>query len=92
MSLDKAINHPEIGPIIKANPDVLSQTSDEGFAWKDELTLFVFMLYEWSKGDASFWKPYLDLMPEDDTLICDWQKEDILGCQDADLEKLAADQ
>ena len=49
MSIDKAIADPVIGRIIKENPDIFitDAWSKGGKAWKEVLTLFIFLLYEW---------------------------------------------
>ena len=86
ISLDKAINDPVIGVIIKENPDIFAQDQTDNCSWKEELTLFVFMLHEWQKGDDSFWKPYLDLMP-DVVPFCDWSESDVAACQDFSMRK-----
>ena len=42
------------------------------------------MLYEHQKGDDSFWKPYLDLMP-DVNFFCHWSEDLIVETQDKNM-------
>ena len=52
----------------------------------EQLTLVVFIIYEYQKGVDSFWKPYLDLMP-DVKFFCHWQQDLIDATQDHNLMK-----
>ena len=47
----------------------------------ETLVLLLFILYEKQKGEASLWKPYLDMMPET-TFFCEWDEEVIRETQD----------
>ncbi len=38
------------------------------------MTLVLYLIYENNKGDDSFWKPYIDLMP-DVKFFCDWDEK-----------------
>ena len=53
---------PELSGLISENPDYFDEDSQE----EDGTTnLFIaFLLFEWQKGEQSFWKPWLDVMPE----------------------------
>ena len=81
MSLDKAYKDPYVGKVIKENTDIFSSEDkkSEGVGWKEELSLLLFALHEWQKGDESIWKPYFDLMP-DITFFCDWSEDEIAAC------------
>ena len=81
MSIDKAQNHPELGKVISENPELFGE--DECQDW-EQLILFIFVLYEYQKGEDSFWKPYLDLMPHVE-FFCDWKEDDIFAVQDYGL-------
>ena len=50
------------------------------------MTLYI--IYEFTKGDDSFWKPYLDLMP-DVKFFCHWPEEAIRATQDGAVLELA---
>ena len=61
ITLDKVRSHPKLGRIIDENPDLFSETKGER---GDTNTFLLFFLYEHQLGEASFWKPWLDVMPE----------------------------
>ena len=42
------------------------------------------MLLEWQKGEDSFWKQYLDSLPNT-TFFCHWDKQSIEATQDESL-------
>ena len=44
--------------------------------------------YEWQKGEDSFWKPYIDLIPEI-TFFAEWTTAEINATQDSFLIKEA---
>ena len=44
----------------------------------------LYLIYEYQKGADSFWKPYIDLMP-DVKFFCHWDESDILATQDINL-------
>ena len=61
MSLNKVKEHEELKVVLKENPKLFS---DEHCDDAEQRALFIFILYERQKGDESFWKPYLDVMPD----------------------------
>ena len=71
ITVDRARRHEVLGPIIEENPQVFS--SEAKAEWK-QLTLVLFLLYEQQKGEESFWKPYLDTLP-DFKFFCLWDEE-----------------
>ena len=87
MSIDKAQKHPELGKVIKENPTMFHE--DVSHDW-EQLILLIFVLYEYQKGEDSFWWPYLDLMPHVQ-FFCDWNKEEIVAVQDYGLIFAAMD-
>ena len=46
-------------------------------------------MYEYRKGEDSFWKPYLDLMP-DVSFFCNWSEELVEATQDSNLKQHSA--
>ena len=44
----------------------------------------MYLIYEYQLGEESFWKPYLDLMP-DVTFFCHWKEHLIMATQDMNL-------
>ena len=50
----------------------------------EQLTLTLFLIYEYQKGADSFWKPYLDLMP-DVKFFCHWPDNVLMATQDVSL-------
>lgn len=75
MTVDSAQRHPVLGRIIKENPQIFSE--DEKGDW-EQLTLALYLLYENQLGDKSFWKPYIDLMPET-KFFCHWSEDLIMA-------------
>ena len=71
MTCDGAARHPVLGPVIAENPHLFDE--DEKGDW-EQLTLVVYLIYEYIKGEESFWKPYLDLMP-DVIFFCHWTED-----------------
>ena len=87
MTVDAAQKHPVIGRIIEENPLLFSE--DEKGDW-EQLTLTLYLIFEYQKGEDSFWKPYIDLMP-DVTFFCHYPEEDIIATQDFQLIQYAND-
>ena len=87
MTVDAAQKHPVIGKIIEENPQLFSE--DEKGDW-EQLTLSLYLIFEYQKGEDSFWKPYIDLMP-DVTFFCHYPEEDIIATQDFQLIQYAND-
>lgn len=48
------------------------------------MILALYLIYENNKGEDSFWKPYIDLMP-DVKFFCDWEEHFIMATQDFTL-------
>jgi len=87
MTVDGAQRHPVLGPIIEANPQLFSE--EEKGDW-EQLTLVLYLIYEYNKKEESFWKPYLDLMPNV-KFFCHWSEEFILATQDPNLIQYATE-
>ena len=83
LTVDGAQRHPILGQVFLENPSMFSE--EEKGDW-EQLTLVVFIIYEYQKGADSFWKPYLDLMP-DVQFFCHWQQDLIDATQDHNLMK-----
>ena len=81
MTVERARRHPVLGRVIEENPEVFSE--EEKGDW-EQLTLVLYLIYEWQKGEESFWKPYIDLMP-DVKFFCHWDEQDIVETQDFHL-------
>ena len=86
MTCADAQNHPVIGKIITENPQFFGE--EIGSTDWEQMVLTLYLLYEFSLGDKSFWKPYLDLMP-DVKFFCYWQDSEIFSVQDYALVKEA---
>lgn len=87
MTVDAAQKHPAIGKVISENPELFHE--DEKGDW-EQLTLVLYLLYENQLGKDSFWKPYLDLMP-DVKFFSHWPEDLIMATQDLNLAKYATD-
>ena len=81
ITVDGAQRHPVLGPIIKANPQLFSE--EEKGDW-EQLTLVLYLIYEYNLKEESFWKPYIDLMPNV-KFFCHWSEHLILATQDSNL-------
>ena len=67
--------------MISENPQVFSEEVKHDW---EHLTLVLYLIYEHLKGADSFWKPYLDLMP-DVNFFCHWSEELVEATQDPNL-------
>ena len=81
LTVDGAQRHPVLGPIIKDNPHIFNE--EQKGDW-EQLTLCTFIMFEYAKGSDSFWKPYLDLMPNV-KFFCHWPEDLIQATQDVSL-------
>ena len=68
MTVEAARRHAVLGPILRANPQLFSEGQKGDW---EQLTLVIYLCFEFMKGEDSFWKPYIDLMP-DTTFFCEW--------------------
>ena len=73
ITVDKALNSPEIGFIFEEHSYLFKATSD-----RDYLILLVFLIYEHQKGQLSFWHPYFHAIDPGD-LPCFWD-EQVIAC------------
>ena len=85
LSVYSANQDPELGPVIRANPELFSEDEEDD---AESLVLVLMILREMQKGSGSFWKPYFDVLP-DVTIFCNWEKEEIEAAQDPLLQKQA---
>ena len=79
ISVESARAHPLLAPVLSDNPHLFCAR------WRgdhEQLTLTVCLLYEYLRGAQSFWKPYLDMLP-DVRLFCLWPPQVIAEGQDA---------
>ena len=81
LTVDAAQRHPVLGSIISENPQIFSE--GEKGDW-EQLTLVLYLIYEHTKGEESFWKPYLDLMPMV-KFFCHWPEDLVIATQDMNL-------
>ena len=81
-TVDGAMRHEVLGPILAENPQLFSKGS-----WEHHV-LVVRLIYDYFQGDQSFWKPWLDLMP-DVKFFGHWPEDMIVATQDMDLIKLS---
>ena len=87
MTVDGAMRHEVLGPILAENPQLFSE--EEKADW-EQLVLAVYLIYEYFQGDQSFWKPYLDLMP-DVKFFGHWPEDMIVATQDMCLMQYATE-
>ena len=87
MTVERAQNHEILGPIIRENPQLFDE--EHKGDW-EQLTLALYLIYENQKGDESFWKPYIDLMP-DVKFFCHWPEELFIETQDHNLMQYATE-
>ena len=80
ISLEAARSHPEVGPVLRENPHLFSAEHED----HEQLTLTLFMLFEYQKGRASFWFPYLNLLP-DVEFFCHWTPAQLAATDDLGL-------
>lgn len=72
---------PEMCALYDAHPQIFKKHYDAEF-----LTLIVYLWHEKTKGEASFWKPYLDIINFTDLPFL-WSDEEIDQFQDAVLQQ-----
>ena len=87
LTVDGAIRHPVLGQIIHENPHLFY--AEEKGDWELHI-LILYLIYEHQQGDDSFWKPWIDMMP-DVKFFCRWDESEILQTQDADLMQRSHD-
>ena len=75
MSVQKARDHEVLGNVFRENPTLFSEKCSHDW---EQLILFTFVIYEFQKGEESFWWPYLDLMP-DFEFFCDWPEKEVFN-------------
>jgi hypothetical protein len=68
MSVNKAKVHPVLAEIIKNNPACFNIKDNEDW---EQMILALFIIYELTLGEKSYWLPYLRLMP-DVLFITEW--------------------
>ena len=81
VTLEKVRTHPQLGQIILENEDWFDENKGEEGATN---TFLLFLLHETQKGHDSFWKPWLDVMPQV-TQFHDWDQTVIDATQDPAL-------
>ena len=72
ISISTAKGHQKIGHIFYENAHIFSKTNED----YEQLTLTVFIMYEYQFGKDSFWYPYINLMP-DVEFFCNWADKDL---------------
>ena len=81
LTVNGAQQHPVLGPIIEKHPNIFKE--GEKGDW-EQLTLVTYIMYEFAKKEGSFWKPYLDLMPNV-KFFCHWIDDLVMATQDPSL-------
>lgn len=69
----------EIGHIFESHDSVFKANEDRDF-----LTLLIFMMYEFQKGEKSFWYPYFEAV-DPGILTCYWDEQVLEGLDDPEL-------
>ena len=69
-----AFTDPVLGPIIKANEDLL----------RGDMLLSLFIMFELAKGEDSFYFPYLEMLPEPGS-VSQWTEEQLAELENQDL-------
>jgi len=69
-----ALDSPELGPVFR----------DDAKLFVGDMLLVVFIMHERSRGDGSFWAPFLNTLPAP-TNICDWDDDELAELQHARL-------
>jgi hypothetical protein len=80
ITMELVHNHPEVGHVFKDNPGLFTKKHDDF----EQLTLALFMMYEYQKGKESFWFPYLNLLP-DVEFFCHWKQKWLDATEDSGL-------
>lgn len=78
--MTRARASPVVGKILKSHEDTFVKHPDS-----DQLSLAMFLLYEYLKGEQSFWWPYMQVMNESD-LTCFWSDEELDLLRDVELK------
>lgn len=78
MTIDKVLNHPVLSGIVAAHPEAFSEEDNQDY---EQLSLCLFLFYEMSLGQKSFWYPYLRLMPIVE-FTCLWDEKEIQDMDD----------
>ena len=73
--------HPVLKPIIEAHPTVFQDDEGEHSGHK---LLILRVFYEWMIGQDSFWKPWIDILPE---INLQWDNNDLEELHDRALER-----
>jgi hypothetical protein len=82
LTYEKAMQCKEIEDIARQITGMF--LSDEDGDITKELILIVFIMYEWQKGEKSFWFPYLNFLPEAEYFYS-WNTKVISETYDMDL-------
>lgn len=73
LSVERVKACPEFRNLIKDNFELFGEGIHPD---REQMLLATFLLYHHLKGDASFWKPYIDVMNAAD-LVCNWPEDEI---------------
>ena len=65
--------HPVLGPVYIRCSAIFNHDED--------MALALFLMYEHLQGSSSFWKPYIDILPDPGT-ICEWSMAELAELQD----------
>ena len=77
MTLKKALTHPVLSKIVKENPQAFSEipgNCDPDQICPNSMTLILFIIFEMTLGEKSFWYPYL-MYIQKCRPTCFWNKD-----------------
>lgn len=77
----KLSNPPELHGMFSEHPDMFSLPNRE----HEDYRMLSFLLWEMSKGPASFWNCYFQSLPEAPETITEWKEKELLELQDSDF-------
>ena len=85
ISQDDWLSHEKLGPIYRKYSDCFNENRQKDWEYN---VLILALLYEMTLGTASFWYPYLRILPKhaNKLLPCFWGSEVLEELQDRDLK------
>ncbi len=63
----------DINQVFLESPELFGKHVSDG----EDNVLNAFILYEFGKGEKSFWKPMFDVWPRDTDILFNWDEEDL---------------
>ena len=65
--------HPILRPIIEQHSHLFDKSNVDG----EDNIMCMFLMYEFQKGDESFWHPWFEILPKAEDLLWKWPTEDL---------------